>query len=66
MLGAQTPRAFAALVVASFLAADGKLTLVSSTYIGGAKVDDCDALAVGPSGDRYLGCHSDSIDLPGR
>jgi hypothetical protein len=65
MLRAQMPRALAAFSGASLLAAAGNLTLVHSTYIGGAKVDDCDALAVGPSGDRYLGCHSDSIDLPG-
>jgi hypothetical protein len=33
--------------------------------LGGGAVDDCDAVAVRADGAVYLGCHSDSRDLPG-
>lgn len=36
-----------------------------SSALGGAGVDDCDAIAVDALGAIYLGCHSDSPDLPG-
>jgi Beta-propeller repeat len=36
-----------------------------STLFGGSAVDDCDAIAIHPSGAIYLGCHSNSPDIPG-
>jgi hypothetical protein len=44
---------------------DSPLTMVYSTFLGGSQVDDCDAVATDPKGDIYLGCHSDSPNLPG-
>ncbi len=41
------------------------VTVGYSTLLGGGGVDDCDAVAVDGSGAAYLGCHSDSSDLPG-
>jgi hypothetical protein len=44
---------------------DPALTMSYSTFLGGSKVDDCDAVATDPKGNIYLGCHSDSPDLRG-
>ena len=44
---------------------DQALTMSYSTFLGGSQVDDCDAIATDPKGNIYLGCHSDSPDLPG-
>jgi hypothetical protein len=44
---------------------DSPLTMVYSTFLGGSQVDDCDAVATDPKGNIYLGCHSDSPNLPG-
>ena len=41
------------------------LAMSYSTFLGGSQVDDCDAVATDPKGNIYLGCHSDSLDLPG-
>ncbi len=39
--------------------------LLYSSYLGGRATDDCDALALHPAGRAVLGCHSESVDLPG-
>ncbi len=48
------------LAVASLLLARGQ-TVIFSSYLG---VADCDGIAVGPTGDLYLACHSPSSQLP--
>lgn len=48
------------LAVASLLLAQGQRVTFSS-YLG---VADCDGIAVGPTGDLYLACHSQSHRLP--
>lgn len=40
------------------------ISLSYSTMLGGSGVDDCDGVAVNGSGAVYLGCHSDSPNLP--
>jgi hypothetical protein len=40
------------------------LALESARLVGGSAVDDCDAVDVDRRGAVYLGCHSDSADLP--
>lgn len=44
---------------------DVSITVGYSRLLGGSAVDDCDAVAVDHEGTVYLGCHSDSPDLPG-
>jgi len=44
---------------------DPALTMIYSTFLGGSQVDDCDAIAIDRRGNIYLGCHSDSPNLPG-
>src|SRR5262245_18399644 len=44
---------------------DAPLAMNYSTFLGGSQVDDCDTVATDPKGDIYLGCHSDSPNLPG-
>jgi hypothetical protein len=44
---------------------DPPMAMDYSTFLGGSQVDDCDAVATDPKGDIYLGCHSDSPNLPG-
>lgn len=39
--------------------------VVFSTYYGDIETDDADVLAVDSLGNTYLGCHSDSKNLPG-
>ncbi|NAS31504.1 hypothetical protein GTQ40_11010 [Flavobacteriaceae bacterium R38] len=36
-----------------------------STYYGGIGIDDADAVTVDAAGNIYLGCHSNSTELPG-
>jgi hypothetical protein len=33
-------------------------------YLGGSGTDDCEGITLDRAGDIYLGCHSDSPDLP--
>ncbi len=42
-----------------------KPAVIFSTYYGGAGTDDCDAIAVDLVGNSYLGCHSNTLRLPG-
>ena len=42
-----------------------KSEVIFSTYYGDVGTDDADVVAVDPMGHVYLGCHSDSKDLPG-
>jgi len=44
---------------------DPALSMIYSTFLGGSQVDDCDAVATDSKGNIYLGCHSDSPNLPG-
>ena len=44
---------------------DPALSMICSTFLGGSQVDDCDAVATDQKGNIYLGCHSDSPNLPG-
>ncbi len=44
---------------------DSALTVSYSTFLGGSQMDDCDAIATDARGNTYLGCHSNSPNLPG-